>query len=92
MKRADLIRSVAVQFSNLGHRNAAEITDAVFGYLKNSIAGNNRVELRGFGVFQPRLHMTKIGFNPKTGEKTAIPASRTMKFRPSVQLIKEMNK
>ena len=91
MKRADLIRSVQVQFKNMSVENAAAITDGVFSYLQQKIAGGDRVELRGFGVFQPRAHMTKIGYNPKTGERIAIPASRTVKFRPSTKLIKKMN-
>ena len=91
MKRADLIRSVQVQFKNMSAENAAVITDGVFGFLQRKIAGGDRVELRGFGVFQPRSHMTKIGYNPKTGERVAIPASRTVKFRPSAKLIREIN-
>jgi nucleoid DNA-binding protein len=33
--------------------------------------------------------MTKIGYNPKTGQKVAIGASRNVKFSPSKQIIKE---
>ena len=91
MKRVDLIRSVQVQFKNMSVDNAAAITDGVFDFLQRKIAGGDRVELRGFGVFQPRKHMTKIGYNPKTGARAAIPASRTVKFRPSVKLIKKLN-
>jgi integration host factor subunit beta len=91
MKRVDLIRSVRVQFKNMDDRSAAAITDSVFGYMKDCVVAGNRVELRGFGVFQPRAHMTKIGFNPKTGQRIAIPARRSVKFRPSSKLVKEMN-
>jgi nucleoid DNA-binding protein len=75
----------------MNERDAAALADGVFDHLKNMIAEGNRVELRGFGVFQPRSHITKIGFNPKTGERIAINAGRTVKFRPSVSIIKEMN-
>ena len=92
MKRADLIRSVAVQFRNLGSDTAVAINDAVFGFLQDQIAAGNRCELRGFGIFMPRKNTTKIGFNPKTGERRAVAASSTVKFRPSSKLISEMNK
>ena len=91
MKRTDLIRSIQVQFNKMGAGNATEIIDSVFGFLKDSVANGDRVELRGLGVFQPRMHMTKMGFNPKTGEHIPIAANRTVKFRPSVQLVREMN-
>jgi integration host factor subunit beta len=92
MKRVDLIRSVQVQFNNIGAENSAALTDGIFAYLRQRVADGDRAELRGFGVFYPRTHMTKIGFNPKTGERIAIPASRSVKFRPSAKLVKEMNK
>ena len=87
MKRADLVRSVAVQFSNLKTDAAAAMTDSVFDFIKSAIAAGDRVELRGFGVFAPRRHITKIGFNPKSGQKIAIPEGRTVKFRPSPSLV-----
>jgi DNA-binding protein HU-beta len=64
----------------------------VFDCLQRHVADGNRVELRGFGVFQPRLHITKIGFNPRTGERIAVAAGRTVKFRPGADLVKKMNK
>ena len=90
MKRVDLVRSVQVQFKNLGAKNAAEITDSVFDYLKERLADGDRVELRGFGVFKPSTHMTKIGFNPRTGERVAVPASRAVKFKPSGKLVNKV--
>jgi len=91
MKRADLVRSVQVQFKNMDAESAALITDGVFEMLEDAIVRGDRIELRGLGVFQGRTHMTKIGFNPKTRERAAVAAARTVKFRPSAKLIKEMN-
>lgn len=90
MKRADLVRSLAVQFNKMTSQDAAAIIDSVFDRLQQAVADGDRVELRGFGVFQPRVHMTKIGFNPKTGQRIAIPAGKTVKFRPGKELIKEI--
>ncbi|MDR2769943.1 MAG: integration host factor subunit beta [Rickettsiales bacterium] len=91
MKRADLITSVQVQFSNMSAESAAAITDRVLDRLIKAVADGDRVELRGFGVFAPRARMTKIGYRPRTGERVAVAAGRTVKFRPSSQLVREMN-
>ena len=91
MLRVDLIRSVKVQFENLSEEDAANITDSVFDKLKSEIASGRRVELRGFGVFSPKRLITKLIFNPQTWQRIARPASISVKFRPSVKLIKEMN-
>jgi len=75
----------------MGERDAMALTDEILDHLKKSVAEGNRVELRGLGVFLPRLHMTKIGFNPKTCQRIAIGARRTVRFRPSGSLVKEIN-
>jgi len=92
MLRADLIRSVKVQFQNISELEAAGITDSVFEFLKDEIKKGNRVELRGLGVFETKNLITKMAFNPKTGQRVAIPATKSVKFKPSSKLIKEMNK
>ena len=92
MLRADLIRSVKVQFENISEREAADITDSVFEFLKSEVAAGNRVELRGLGIFEPKNLITKMAFNPKSGKRIATPASKSVKFKPSGKLIKEMNR
>jgi len=37
--------------------------------MKNSLARGNRIELRGFGVFNVRPRKTGIGRNPRTGAR-----------------------
>jgi len=92
MLRADLIRSVKVQFANITDSEAADITDSVFEFIKSQIKNGHRVELRGFGVFETKRLITKMAFNPRNGERLAIPANCSIKFKPSSKLIKEMNK
>ena len=91
MKRSDVIRTLQVQFKNMRASDAMAILDCVMDEMKNSVANNDRIEIRGFGTFQPRTHATKKGYNPSTGEMIHIDANRTVLFKPSRELTKKMN-
>lgn len=91
MKRSDIIRSIQVQFKHMRTNDAAAILDTVANQIIDSVADGNRIEIRGFGTFQPRARATKVGYNPCTGESMFLEASTTILFKPSRELTKRMN-
>ena len=91
MKRSDLIRSIQVQFKNMRETDAMAMLDAVTDELKNAVADDKRIEIRGFGTFQQRTRATKNGYNLSTGESILLPANKTILFKPSRELTKKMN-
>jgi len=48
----------------------------------------NRLELRDFGIFEPKIRAAREAQNPKTLEKLHVPAKRTVKFKAG-RLMKE---
>jgi DNA-binding protein HU-beta len=56
--------------------------ETVFDSMKKSLAAGNRIELRGFGVFNVRPRKTGIGRNPRTGAEVSIPPGRAVRFKP----------
>lgn len=91
MKRSDIVRSVQVKFKNMHAGDAAMMLDVVTKKMTDAVAQGNRIEIRGFGTFQPRPRATKIGYNPSTGLPMKLAASTTILFKPSRELIKKMN-
>ena len=91
MKRSDIIRTIQVQFKNMRTADAMAMVDAVNDEIINSVANDDRIEIRGFGTFQSRTHATKNGYNPTTGERMFVPAGKTILFKPSRELTKKMN-
>lgn len=91
MKRSDMITTIKVQFKRMRTRDAAMVLDTVIETMMRSIANGDRIEIRGFGTFQPRARATKIGYNPATGKQMHLAANTTILFRPSKELIKNMN-
>jgi nucleoid DNA-binding protein len=49
----------------------------------NELGNNNRLEFRGFGIFEVKEHSPRIAQNPKTLEKVQVGTKRTVKFRMS---------
>lgn len=91
MKRSDVVRSIKVQFNRMRTSDATVILDCVMDEMKTAVANNNRIEIRGFGTFQPRRRATKNGYNPSTGEIIHLDANKTILFKPSRELTKKMN-
>ncbi len=91
MKRSDLIRTVQVNFKRMRMRDAAHVLEFVANSMIDSIANGDRIEIRGFGTFQPRPRATKVGYNPVTGQPMHLPANTTILFKPSRELTKKMN-
>ncbi len=91
MKRSDIVRSIQVKFKNMRANDAAAMLDTVTNHMIESVATGNRIEIRGFGTFQPRARATKIGYNPATGTSMHLDASTTILFKPSRELTKKMN-
>jgi integration host factor subunit beta len=91
MKRSDMIRTLQVQFKHMRVKDAMLMLDAVVEEMKDAVANNDRIEIRGFGTFQSRTRATKQGYNPSTGEKMFLPSGKTILFKPSRELTKKMN-
>jgi len=91
MKRSDVIRTLQVQFKNMRTSDATAMLDCVMEEMKNAVANDSRIEIRGFGTFQSRKRATKNGYNPSTGETIRLEANKTILFKPSRELTKKMN-
>jgi integration host factor subunit beta len=91
VKRSDIVRSIQVQFKHMQNADAAGVLKNITDVLTDSIAAGNRVEIRGFGTFQARLRAPKITKNPRTGGVLKIPAQKTILFKASPVLMRQMN-
>ena len=90
MTKTDLIAQVAEQ-TNLTKKDSAAAIDAVFASITAALAQGDGLNLTGFGSFAVSERAAKEGRNPKTGEKMAIAASKSVKFKPSKALKESVN-
>lgn len=85
MVKADLVEIIARE-AGITKVSAEVAVDAIIEALKGALARGERIELRGFGVFDVKPRKRGVGRNPRTGEEVAIPAGKTTRFRPGKAL------
>lgn len=85
MTKADLVEEVA-QVTQLTRKDSEVIVDTMFESVIKALKSGDKLEVRGFGSFRVRQRNSRIGRNPKTGEKVDVPAKRVPYFKPSKEL------
>ncbi len=97
LTKRDLVTRIAEE-TGVAQQKVFEIVQKTLDHITESVARNQDVELRNFGVFEVRLTKQRVGRNPKQPEKDyIIPARATVKFKPGkvmrqrvIQLSKEL--
>lgn len=56
------------------------ISNKIFNDITETLIRGEKVKLRGFGTLTIKLHKSKNGRNPKTGEKILIPDKKAVRF------------
>jgi DNA-binding protein HU-beta len=90
MTKSDLIAQVAEQ-TKLTKKDSAAVIDAIFAAITAALTQGEGLSLTGFGTFAVAERAAKEGRNPKTGEKMAIAASKSVKFKPGKVLKESVN-
>jgi len=83
--KADIIDKVA-RNADITKVKAVVAVEAVLDAMKASMQRGERIELRGFGVFQVKPRKKGIGRNPRTGREVLIPPGKTIRFKPGKNL------
>jgi len=65
---------------------ALQVVDLLTERMKNALLNGDRIEIRGFGVFEPRPRKRGMGRNIKTGDAVEIPKGRSIRFKPGKDL------
>ena len=72
---------------------AAKMVDSIFVAMRESLMKGNRIEIRGFGVFEVRNTKPKpAARNPRTGDIIQVPARRKTHFKPGKILKEELRR
>ena len=85
MIKLDIINDV-VNRTGITKTKAEVAVETVFEAMKKALAENDRIELRGFGVFNIKPRKTGIGRNPRTGAEVSIPPGKAVRFKPGKEL------
>jgi DNA-binding protein HU-beta len=83
--KLDIIKEFVAR-KGITKKKAELAVETVFESMKKALAHGNRIELRGFGVFNVRPRKTGIGRNPRTGAEVSIPPGKAVRFKPGKEL------
>ena len=89
--RSDIELELLSQFPDLTKKQIRLAIDSIIESIVDSVAFDEKVELRGFGIFSTNIQKARISRNPKTGEKVNTPEKRTIHFKMSKELFKKLN-
>lgn len=92
MNKSDLILKILESDPNLFKKDASKIVNVFFDTISEAISKGERVELRGFGVFDVKEREARIARNPKNGEAVAVPAKKVPFFRMGKDMKDRINK
>ena len=87
--RSDIEASLKKEFSNLTKQEISQAIDIILDSIIESVALDEKVEIRGFGTFSKKLIRPRKFINPKTKKVSYLGETATMHFKPSKALIKK---
>ena len=87
--RSDIESSLRKEFPNLTKIQISEAVDIILDSIIESVALDEKVEIRGFGTFSKKHIRPRKFINPKTKKISYLGETATMHFKPSKSHIKK---
>ena len=89
--KSDLLNQLSKTYPNLFKKDLEKFLDIFINEIKEALKNNERVELRGWGVFSTKNQKSKTSRNPRTGEKVIVDEKKSINFKMSKDLFNEIN-
>lgn len=80
------IAETLVQTLPISKATALQAVDLITDHMGKALLAGHRIEIRGFGVFEPRPRKRGMGRNIKTGASVNIPKGQSIRFKPGKDL------
>lgn len=91
MTKSDLIDAIAREQNHLAQKDVELAVKCILETMSESLAGGDRIEIRGFGSFSLHFRPPRMGRNPKTGEAVALEGKYVPHFKPGKELRERVN-
>ena len=90
MTKADIVEKIHEKIG-FSKKESAEMVEAIFALIKNTLESGENIKVAGFGNFEVKQKKDRRGRNPQTGESITIEARRILSFKPSAVLKNRIN-
>ena len=89
--KSQILNQLADQYPNFLRKDLEKSLNLVFDEIVETLAKEQRVEIRSFGIFEIRQLKSRIGVNPKSGIKIKIAEKKKVKWKMSKELRTTIN-
>ena len=89
--KSELVKQLSKNYPNLLKKDLEKFFDIFINEIKLALKNDERVELRGWGVFSTKNQRGKTSRNPKTGEQVIVKEKKSINFKMSKDLFIEIN-
>jgi integration host factor subunit beta len=86
MTKSELIEKLATDFPHIQVKDVEASVKEILEQMAQSLASNERIEIRGFGSFSLHYRAPRVGRNPKTGDKVELDGKYVPHFKPGKEL------
>jgi integration host factor subunit beta len=90
MNKLELISALKAK-TDISKSEAARVVEVFFDNMADTLAGGDRVEIRGLCSFYVKEYKSYTGRNPKTGEKVVIKPKKLPFFKTGKELKERVN-
>lgn len=91
MTKSELIEKIIQTQPDLLPVDVENAVKAIIEQMSQSLAGGDRIEIRGFGSFSLHYRAPRTGRNPKTGEQVELNGRHVPHFKPGKELRELVN-
>ena len=88
LNRSDIEVYIQKQLPQIPHNQIRLSIELIINQIVETVAMDERVEIRGFGTFSKKYVRPRKFINPKTKEVSYLGETETIHFRPSKKLTK----
>ena len=90
--KSEILKQLKKSYPNFLQSDLDKLVNIIISEIKNALKRGERVELRNsFGVFYTNIQKKSIRRNPKTGEKIMVPEKKTIHWKYSKEIYKDLN-
>lgn len=91
LNKSDLIQRISFKNPHLPEQLVEEVVKLLIDQMVDTLANNQRIEIRGFGSFALHHRDPRTGRNPKTGDSVQVTAKAVPHFKPGKALRDAVN-
>lgn len=91
MTKSEFIEQLARKNPDLELRKVDSAVDAIIEQITKTLAKGDQVSVRRFGTFSMHYHKSRIGRNPRSGEKVQLKSKAIPRFKAGKELKDRVN-